>query len=145
MSVTTAVTSKCCDVTVSCVRRHCRDLIMPYHDDVTFKALRVSDIFSWIRYATSNPWVSTDSISYFWHHGMKIKLCCYVIQSTRLHSGSQRPAADCPRGVWWTVSDNNTVLSLYAPLNWWSLAQAVAWRLLYAKIVLEWVNYPLLL
>ena len=47
-----------------------------------------------------------------------IKLCCYVIRSTRHPEGSQwpppwsAPAADPPRDVWWTASRNYTVLFL---------------------------------
>ena len=60
--------------------------------------------------------INVDWILHFWHHGIKIKLCNYVIRSTRHPSGSQRPglmAADCQRVVWWAVSRNNTVLLLY--------------------------------
>ena len=46
-----------------------------------------------------------------------IKLCCYVIRSTRSPEESPRPpgwpvAADSPREIWWTVSRNYTVLFL---------------------------------
>ena len=47
-----------------------------------------------------------------------IKLCCYVIRSTRSPEGSPRPpgwpapAADSAREIWWTVSRNYTLLFL---------------------------------
>ena len=41
-----------------------------------------------------------------------IKLCCYVIRSTRSPEGSPRAAAVSPRDIWWTVSRNYTVLFL---------------------------------
>ena len=40
-----------------------------------------------------------------------IKLCCYVIRSTRSPERSA-PAADSPREIWWTVSRNYIVLFL---------------------------------
>ena len=64
-----------------------------------------------IRYAAFNCIASNAII---------IKLCCYVIRSTRSPEGSPRPpgwpqvspAADSPREIWWAVSHNYTVLSL---------------------------------
>ena len=49
--------------------------------------------------------------------GKMMKLCCYVIRSTRPPSGSQQrlgspQATDSPREVWWTVSRNNIALFL---------------------------------
>ena len=45
-----------------------------------------------------------------------IKLCCYMIPSTRSPEGSLWPpgwpVADSPREIWWTVSRNYTVLFL---------------------------------
>ena len=44
------------------VRHPCRDVIMPYHVDVTFKTLRDSEILSLDRWATSKPRVNIDWI-----------------------------------------------------------------------------------
>ena len=50
------------------------------------------EILSWTRQATSNPRVNIDWNLYFWHHGMiKIKLCSYMIRSTRSPLGSKWP------------------------------------------------------
>ena len=66
---------------------HCRDVTMPYHDDVTS---RVSQILSRTGKATSKPQVKIGCILYLWHHGIKIQLCCYAIRFSRHPAGSQR-------------------------------------------------------
>ena len=54
-----------------------------HHDDITYKTLRVSKILSLAHQVTSKTLVNIDSIWDFWHHRIKIRLCRYVIRSTR--------------------------------------------------------------
>ena len=61
--------------------------------------------------ATSIPQVNIDWILHFWHHRVKRKLFCCVIQSTRHCLGGQWPVPNCGLhcghwpswDVWWSV------------------------------------------